>query len=157
MLALHADSCACLDSDFPGPAAPASVRDTVLVVEDQDHVAGLLACMLERANFRVLRARDGAEGLRLFAEHGARIALAMLDGTLPDMSGDSLGRRLRQCASGLPVLFVSGRDVTALRTLFAGESLMDFVTKPFFPADVLRQARKLIAAATFRPADAKLG
>ena len=150
MLALHADSCACLEPDFPGSAAPASVRDTVLIVEDQDPVANLLVCILERGQFRALRARDGAEGLRIYAEEGARIALAILDGTLPDMPGGTVALRLRQLAAELPLLFVSGRNLDALRHAFAGEDRTDFVTKPFFPADVLAHVRSLIA-------DARLG
>lgn len=145
MFAPPADSPELLDASTPRPTAPASAApDTVLVVEDEDFVAGLIGRFLERGNFRVLRAADGAEALRLFGAHA--VALAMIDATLPDMHGGELARALRDRAARLPILFVSGRDTTALRDVFASEGPTGFVAKPFFPAEVVRQVRSLIGA-----------
>jgi DNA-binding response OmpR family regulator len=132
----------------PGPVspwstAPAPTRDTILIVEDDENIAGLLTCILLRDGFRVLRARLAAEAQRLFDDHGPKIALAMLDCTLPDLNGGVLGHQLRDRAKGLPLLFVSGRDLTSVRSSLAEGGPTGFVPKPFFPADVLRQVREL--------------
>jgi len=147
MFAPLADSPAFLDAKTPAPAAPASpVRDTILVVEDEDFVAGLIARFLERGNFRVVRASDGAEAQRAFTAHSSAIALAMIDATLPDMHGGALARSLRDHTSRLPLLFVSGRDTTALREVFSMDGPTGFVAKPFLPSEILRQVRALIGA-----------
>lgn len=147
MFAPPADSPAILDAPTPCPAAPASpARDTILVVEDEDFVAGLIGRFLERGKFQVLRAASGGEAERLFQDHRGSIALAMIDVTLPDMHGGALARALRERAAQLPLLFVSGRDVTALREAFSGQAPTGFVAKPFFPAEVVRQVQALIAA-----------
>lgn len=147
MFAPLADSRALVEPQTPASTAPASpARDTILVVEDEDFVAGLIVRCLERGNFRVIRAADGAEAQRVFALREPSIALAMVDATLPDMHGGALARALRDRAGDLPILFVSGRDSTALRDAFASEAPTGFVPKPFFPADVVRQVRALIGA-----------
>jgi DNA-binding response OmpR family regulator len=53
---------------------------------------------------------------------------------------------LRDQSNRLPILFVSGRDSTALRDVFAGEAPTGFVAKPFFPAEIVRHVRALIGA-----------
>jgi two-component system phosphate regulon response regulator OmpR len=147
MFAPLADSPALLGPKTSAPTAPASpARDTILVVEDEDFVAGLITRFLERGSFRVIRAADGAEAQRLFAQEAPTIALAMVDATLPDMHGGELARSLRDQSSRLPILFVSGRDSTALRDAFAGEAPTGFVAKPFFPAEIVRQVQVLIGA-----------
>src|ERR1051325_9132715 len=95
--------------------APAPARDTVLIVEDDDNIAGLLACIIQRDGYQVLRARFAGEAHPLFDDHGPRIALALVDCTLPDFNGTVLGHQLRDRASQLPLLFVSGRDLSSVR------------------------------------------
>jgi DNA-binding response OmpR family regulator len=134
----------------PPASAPSSTvsssRDTILVLEDEDHIAGLLSCILERGGFNVLRARGAGDGLPLFARYMERIALVLLDCTLVDADGGAVCLRLRERAAGLPVLFVSGRDLTLARDTLAAGGPTGFMPKPFFPAEVMRRARALIGA-----------
>lgn len=129
-----------------GPAVDFLRRQTILVVEDEERIANLLACVLERGSYRVLRASSGAEALRLFEENQPEIVLATLDCTLPDLRGETLCLELRQRAKGLPVLFVSGHDVSQLRASAACGGPTGFMGKPFLPAEVLKQVRGLIGA-----------
>jgi CheY-like chemotaxis protein len=93
--------------------------------------------MLGRHGCRMLRAKNGAEGERLFAEHAQEIAFVMLDCRLPDMDGTELGERLRQIRPGLPVLFTSGQGYAGQRTFTDGAT--GFLAKPFMPAEFTRQ------------------
>lgn len=134
----------------PSPAAAQAVAfveppacGTVLLVEDDDIVAGLVARILARRARCVLRAASGAEGEQLFAAHRAEIALAILDCWLPDIDGTVLCRRLRRAAPGLPVLLTSGCENTeALR--LAAEERTAFLAKPFYPSQVDRQVSTLL-------------
>src|SRR5437867_4131900 len=96
------------------PAAPVSgahtasgVRDLILLVEDDEMIATLVKQVIERIQWRVLLAGDGAECDRLMAQHGASIALALVDCGLPDIEGAELCERLRSSQPGLPVLLTS--------------------------------------------------
>jgi DNA-binding response OmpR family regulator len=115
-------------------------------VEDEDSIASLITCILARGNFRVVRARDGRECLRMLEENEAQLILATLDCKLPDADGGALCHRLRERAAGLPVLFVSGRDVSNLKAAWAGDGRTGFVSKPFLPGEVLKQVHALVGS-----------
>jgi len=63
---------------------------TVVVVEDDAHIADLLDLYLREVGFRVLQAATGARGLDLIGQH--RPAIALLDIGLPDLDHFQLGR-----------------------------------------------------------------
>lgn len=129
---------------FAGAEASEREADLVLLVEDNDCVAGLVAHIVGRGGRRVLRARDGAECALLFAMHAAEVALVVLDCRLPDTDGVTLCRRLREIRPDLPVLLTSGQND-------AGPCGLDrrttaFVAKPFLPAQFVREVNALLAA-----------
>jgi DNA-binding response OmpR family regulator len=123
------------------------LRDAVLLAEDDDLVAPLIAHVLERCHWRVLRATDGADAERIVAAHGAEIALALVDGRLPDMDGAVLCDRLRIALPGLPVLIVSGRECSSLAQALAAGGPAAYLAKPFMPLDVMRHVQNLMAQA----------
>lgn len=129
----------------PGGAA---TRDgVILLVEDEDSLAELLACLLRRINVRVLRAADGAQARKLFADNRAGITLAFVDCHLPDIEGGELCQELRQAAPHLPLLLTSGRDQRALAATLATGGPCDFLPKPYMPADVMHRVRSMLGAA----------
>src|SRR5207244_6737491 len=66
---------------------------TVLVADDDVDALGVVAFGLERMGYRVLRAHDGEEALKLVLER--RPDLAILDVMMPKMNGYELVRRIR--------------------------------------------------------------
>src|SRR3954464_14664632 len=87
---------------------------TVVVIEDDAHIADLLDLYLREAGFRVLQAATGERGLALVGQH--RPALAVLDVGLPDIDGFEVCRRIRATTS-LPVMFLTARDGEGDRVL----------------------------------------
>jgi DNA-binding response OmpR family regulator len=83
-------------------------RGTVLVVEDDRALRGLVAEVLADEGYDVLQAEHGRQGLRLAQEHEPSLILA--DQMLPGLSGLELLERLRACPSTrrIPVVLVSG-------------------------------------------------
>jgi CheY-like chemotaxis protein len=69
-------------------------KKTILVVEDEMSVQNALADKFEREGFEVLRAKDGAEGLK--AAIGKRPSIILLDIAMPKMDGIEMMRRLRE-------------------------------------------------------------
>jgi DNA-binding response OmpR family regulator len=121
---------------------------TIVVVEDDDHIADLLELYLDRAGFRVSRAATGAEGLALV--HARQPALAVVDIGLPDgMDGFDVCRRLR--ASGdLPVLMLTARGDEADRVVGLELGADDYVTKPFSPREVVARVKAILRRADGR-------
>lgn len=106
-------------------------RGTVLVVDDEEVMRRVVTMALERLGFSVLTARDGKEGVDLFARHAAETLLVILDVNMPQMSGDEAFRRMREIRSDVRVLLTSGYDQPAAITSATELGLAGFLQKPF--------------------------
>jgi two-component system, OmpR family, response regulator RegX3 len=100
----------------------------VLGVEDEESYRQALASGLGREGFVVEVAGDGAEALRLFADHPPDIVL--LDMLLPGMHGIEVCRRMRSLAP-VPIVMVSAVDSELDVVLGLELGAAGYVTKPF--------------------------
>lgn len=117
----------------------------VLLVEDDDTVAGLVMHILKRAQHEVLRARGRSDCLVLWQTRMEEIALVILDCRLADGEGASLCHELRALAPDVPVLLTSGRDHSRDPLVTEGIATA-FLRKPFRPAEVEGTVAALLGA-----------
>jgi DNA-binding response OmpR family regulator len=104
----------------------------VLVVEDEQDIAGLIKHTLERSgDARVDTVARGDEALRLIAIEPPD--LVILDLNLPAIPGDALCRALRQRreTAQIPVIMLTARASEADRVSGLDLGADDYVTKPF--------------------------
>ena len=80
----------------------------LLLVEDEQTLAGIIADTLSEKGFEVTVAHDGEAGLRAF--RGSRPDVVVSDVMMPCMDGFTFVGRLRREAPGVPVLFLSARS-----------------------------------------------
>ncbi len=113
----------------------------ILIVEDEESVAGLMRQVLSRTGHRVLLAEDGVVGLEMFVAHGADIDLVILDQTLPRLSGIEVLRELSRLRPGVRVIMSSGDQVPVPDGLHAA---VGFLPKPFSLADLKAAVRKAL-------------
>jgi DNA-binding response OmpR family regulator len=117
-------------------------RTVVLVVEDDDQIADLVALYLGRAGLAVERARDGYGGVGLAAEH--RPALVVVDIGLPGgIDGLEVCRRLR-AESPVPILILTARGDEADRVRGFELGADDYVTKPFSPRELVARVQAIL-------------
>ena len=119
---------AALESPAPAPAVKAADgRATVLVVDDDPSVRGLLAKTLEKEGYRVISAGNGVEALALAREH--RPQAITLDVLMPQMDGWGALKELKADAElrDIPVIMVT---VLNERGMAIPLGAADFVTKP---------------------------
>jgi len=103
---------------------------SVLVIDDEEGIRNVVSQMVEELGFKVLSAKDGMEGLRLFKEHEGEIMCVLLDMTMPLMSGDEVHQKIRQLRPNARILIMSGyTEVEASQTF--GDGLSGFIRKPF--------------------------
>lgn len=131
------------------PSVPS--RDAVLLIEDNETIAGLLTAILRGMRLRVLPCADGAQATTLFERHKEEILLVLADCRLPDADGRELCVKFRESVPDLPVLVtsgsVSGRGVAPLPR----SSSVEYLPKPYAPSEVLNKVHRLIQAAGGAP------
>ena len=103
----------------------------VLVVDDDETVRSVAQTMLERSGFTVLTARDGSEGLAMFEAGRDRIALVLLDLTMPTLGGEETFRAMLRLRSEVRVVLMSGYSRQELAARYGAEGLAGFIQKPF--------------------------
>ncbi|WP_226531758.1 response regulator transcription factor [Microbacterium paraoxydans] len=99
----------------------------ILIVEDDDRVAGALEAFLARSGYATVRAANGAVALELL---GADTEVVLLDLGLPDVDGIDLCRRIRG-RSEVPIVIVTARNQVAERIKGLRAGADDFVVKPY--------------------------
>jgi DNA-binding response OmpR family regulator len=114
---------------------------TVLLVEDEPEIVGLLTDFLADEGFGVVAAADAPHALA--AMDGRAVDCVVLDVMLPGASGFDLCRRIRE-RSDVPVLFLSarGEDEDKLRGLALGAD--DYIVKSATPAEVVARVKAVL-------------
>lgn len=106
------------------PRAPIRGRGRILMVEDDDGVAQVVAEMLRQLGYRVTRADSAAEALATLARD-ARFDLVFSDMVMPgEMDGRALAREIRTQYPGLPVLLTTGYSEAAAQAAAEGLTLL---------------------------------
>ena len=114
---------------------------TILVIEDDPDIRGLVVALVERAGMRASEAADGRAGVRAFFEQ--RPDLVVLDIGLPELDGWQVLARIRDL-SEVPVLMLTaeGEQVQKVRGLEDGAD--DYVTKPFGREELVARINALL-------------
>lgn len=122
------------------------MSQTILIIEDDSDIAGMLGTLLTQHGYAVKNAYSGTEGLLV---QGEDIDLILLDLMLPGKSGEEIIRELKQ-KHNIPVIVTSAiHDVGKKVDLFA-LGADDYVTKPFHNEELLaRIAARLRAPESF--------
>ena len=114
----------------------------LLIVEDNDRLAGLIAKLLIEHAFTVDRTAsvDEAEAALAVAPYD----LVLLDLTLPDGDGADILRQLRRKGHGTPVLVMTARADLVQRVHTLNEGADDYLVKPFAFDELLARVRALL-------------
>ena len=125
---------------------PVNENRPILVVEDEQAIANLVAFHLQQNGFETVVAGDGRHAMDFLMRQLP--ALVILDLMLPDMDGlDILAKlRARPETAHLPVILLTARaeEEDRVRGLEVGAD--DYVTKPFSPRELVLRVKKLLKA-----------
>lgn len=117
----------------------------ILIVDDEQELAELLAVYLRNSGYRVTLCGDGACALRCVKQ--AHVDLAILDVMLPDMSGFDICRTIRE-EHFFPIIMLTAKieDNDKIYGLTLGAD--DYITKPFNPLEVVARVRTQLRRAS---------
>lgn len=129
----------------------ATAAPNVLLVEDEENIAYVVAVALRHAAFDVRVVGTGAEALQLSSSNPP-IDLIVLDVMLPDVDGFEICRRLRADNNNVPILFLTARDAPSdrLHGLTIGGD--DYLIKPFGVDELVARVKVILRRAGRAPA-----
>lgn len=134
------------------PPPPKAVRcepvrnhETILIVDDDEVVRRVASTLLGKLGYKVMIARDGREGLEVYAENRDQIDLVLMDLTMPNLSGKDAFRILRERFGPVPVVICSGYllDLKEFASE-CGSEPSGFIQKPYRLDTMARTIREIL-------------
>lgn len=133
------------------PALESAGRDkagtssgTILLVDDDEVLTGVIREILESAGYRVLTAFGGREALEIYEAWRGDIDLVMLDMIMPGMGGAETFRELQGMDPQVSALIISGYSLPdEVRELLA-QGCKGFLQKPFLIPELFNAIRQAI-------------
>lgn len=110
---------------------------TILLVEDEASLRGLLSRYLERQGYRVVACEKGREAMEMFTSDIEQIDLAIVDLTLPDMSGETVVEALLNHSPAVRVIVSSGRPYSTEALPEPVRPRVEAMLKPYMPQALL--------------------
>ncbi len=117
-------------------------RRRILVVEDEQDIAELVALHLSDLCDEVVVAADGHEGIRLATSH--HWALICLDLRLPGPDGLEICRAVRRERAYQPILMLTSKSAELDRVLGLETGADDYLTKPFSVLELVARVRAIL-------------
>ena len=114
---------------------------SVLIVEDEKHIAELLQMYLEKEGYAVTVASDGGQGLAKF--RSIKPDLVLLDVMMPVMDGWSVCRAIR-ADSQTPIIMLTAKGETDDKVAGLKSGADDYVTKPFEMKELLARIEAVL-------------
>jgi signal transduction histidine kinase/CheY-like chemotaxis protein len=118
--------------------------ETVLLVEDEAPVRGMISRILSASGYKVLQAPDGPSALAIADAHETPIHLVLTDIVMPGMNGRSLVEALAAKRPGIRALYMSGYSDDVISHQGLVEEGIPFISKPFRPSDLASKVRSLL-------------
>jgi two-component system response regulator BaeR len=119
------------------------MTERILIVEDEDKIAGILGDYLAREGYATHRLQRGDEVLPWLDGHPAELVL--LDLMLPGLSGFDVCRALRPAgAAGPAIIVITARIEEADRLLGLELGADDYICKPFSPREVVARVKAVL-------------
>ncbi|MEK6543154.1 MAG: response regulator transcription factor [Elusimicrobiota bacterium] len=118
-----------------------SVKEKILVVDDEKHLIKVLAYNLEKEGYRVSTAADGEVAVDIFRKE--KPDLVILDLMLPKLDGFEVCKTIRResCAAVL-MLTAKGEEVDKVLGLELGAD--DYMTKPFSVRELMARVKAIL-------------
>lgn len=114
----------------------------ILLVEDEEHLSGVVALNLELEGYHVDKSEDGANAIDLIQQES--FDLIVLDVMLPGMHGFEVCRRMREEKIKTPVLMISAKGNSTDRIHGLKSGADDYLPKPFDLEELLLRVAALL-------------
>lgn len=112
----------------------------ILVIEDESKIAEIVKAYLEKEQYEVTIADNGAKALTALKQG---FDLIILDLMLPDMEGEDICETIRK-DSDIPIIMLTAKSEEEARIKGLGIGADDYVVKPFSPRELVARVKALL-------------
>lgn len=116
-------------------------KNRILIVEDEEAIAKMIAMNLKVANYETAVFSDGMEAKNAL-EEDHRFDLAVLDVMIPGMDGFALLEVMK--SYNIPVIFLTAKDDVASKIQGLKGGAEDYIVKPFEVLELLVRIEKVL-------------
>ena len=128
------------------PRKPARGEETILLVEDDTALKGLISKALQKYGYAVWEAANGDEALAICDKKRGPIHLLLTDVVMPQMGGRELAERLAQLRPEIKVLYMSGYTTNAVVHHGVLDAGINFIQKPVKILSLIQKVREVLEA-----------
>ena len=128
-----------------GNALSKEDKGTLLLIEDEEMLREMAQTMLSRMGYKVLVAKDGTEGVKVFQKYRDEIHVVLSDLTMPGMNGWETRAALRRIRPDIPVIIASGHDASRILAGNPADPSEIFLRKPYQKAALEEALAKVMA------------
>ena len=135
------------DSAAPAPATPAPSAGPsghILVIDDEETVRSVARMILERAEYTVVTAATGAEGIARFREAGGRFNAVLLDMRLPIVTSQQVCEELKSIRPDVKIILSSGYLEDDATEGFDRHGIAGYLQKPYRFDELIACIRRVI-------------
>jgi PAS domain S-box-containing protein len=130
------------------PAERAKASETVLLVDDDAALRGLVSESLQLHGYNVLQATSSSDAIRLVEECRGAIHLLITDVIMPQMTGPELAQLARALHPGIKVLYISGYTDDKLSHAGVLDPKVALLQKPFPLEELALKLREVLGEKT---------
>ena len=116
------------------PSSQAAGTRTILIVDDEEQLAGFLGKLLKHQGYNVFYADNGKKAVDIYKENQKNIDLILMDIAMPIMNGIEAHKALTQLNSKALILLMSGYSQES----FTGLEHAHFIRKPMHPTELFK-------------------
>ena len=125
-------------------------RRTILVVDTDENAIKLISTTLADANFVVLEARGGMEGVSAMLRHDGEIALAVVEIRMPDINGLDLANQIAIERPTTEILYLSSVANSVAVESITRAKPDAVLPKPFTPEQLLGRVQQCVTAPSLK-------
>ena len=103
------------------------MQQTVLIIDDEKKLCGLLARIIELEGYKALQAYTGKEGLKILANENVQVVLS--DVKLPDVNGVELVKQIKEKKPFVEVICLTAYGTIHDGVLAIKNGAFDYITK----------------------------
>jgi two-component system, cell cycle sensor histidine kinase and response regulator CckA len=104
---------------------------TILVIDDESDVRGVIAKMIERMGFRVEVAASGLQGIATIKSGISDLRVVLLDLSMAEMNGIEAAEAIQALLPTLPIILMSGYSAEDIHSQDNRLAIHSFIQKPF--------------------------